>query len=79
MEKIIWTDLVRNKDVLHRVKSERDVLHTIKMRKADWVGHMLRRNCLLKHVTESKMEVTTEMTGTQGRRCKQRLDNLKEI
>jgi len=33
MEKIIWTDHVRNKEVLHRVKEERNILHTIKRRK----------------------------------------------
>jgi hypothetical protein len=44
MEKINWTDGVRNKEVLHRVKEERNVLHTIKRRKANWIGHILRRN-----------------------------------
>jgi hypothetical protein len=32
MEKISWTDRVRN-EVLHRVKKERNILHTIKRRK----------------------------------------------
>jgi uroporphyrinogen-III decarboxylase len=39
MEKISWTDRVKNKDVLHRVKEERNILHTIKRRKANWIGH----------------------------------------
>jgi hypothetical protein len=34
------------------VKEERNIVHTIKRRKANWIGHILRRNCLLKHVTE---------------------------
>jgi hypothetical protein len=46
---------VRN-EVLHRVKEERNILHTIKRRKANWIGHILRRNCLLKHVIEGKLE-----------------------
>jgi hypothetical protein len=51
MEKIIWTDRVRNEEVLHRVKEERNITHTIKRRKANWIGgHILRRNCLLKQV-----------------------------
>jgi hypothetical protein len=29
MEKIIWTDRVRNEDVLLRVKEETDILHTV--------------------------------------------------
>jgi hypothetical protein len=49
MEKISWTDRVRNKDVLHRVKEGRNVLHTTKRRKANWIGQFLRRNCLLEH------------------------------
>jgi hypothetical protein len=38
MQKISWTDHVRNEDVLRRVNEERDVLHTIKRRKANWIG-----------------------------------------
>jgi hypothetical protein len=30
MEKISWIDRVRNEEVLHRVKEERNILHTIK-------------------------------------------------
>jgi hypothetical protein len=52
MEKISWTDRVRNEEVLHRVKKERNIVHTVKRRKANWIGHILRRNCLLKHVIE---------------------------
>ena len=50
MEKISWTNRLRNGEVLHRVKEQRNILHTIKRRKANWIGHILRRNCLLKHV-----------------------------
>jgi hypothetical protein len=35
MEKISWIDSVRNKEVLHRVKKERNTLHAIKRRKAN--------------------------------------------
>jgi hypothetical protein len=45
-----------NEEVLHRVKEERNILHTIKRRKANWIGHILLRNCLLKHVIERKLE-----------------------
>jgi hypothetical protein len=30
MEKISWTDRVRNEEVLHRVKEDRNIIHTIK-------------------------------------------------
>jgi len=51
MEKISWTDRVR-KEVLHRVKEERNILYTVKRRKANWIGHILCRKCLLKHFVE---------------------------
>ena len=63
---ISWTDHVRNKDVLHRVKAERNFLHTIKRKKANWIGHVLCRNCLLKHLTEGKIEGMLEVRGRQG-------------
>jgi hypothetical protein len=75
IEKIIWTDRVRNEEVLQGVKEERNIVHTIKRRKANWIGHILRRNWLLKHVTEGKLE---GRTGRRGRRRKQLLDDLKE-
>jgi hypothetical protein len=47
---------VRSEEVLHRVKEDRNTLHTVKRRKANWIGHILRRNCLLKHVIEGKID-----------------------
>jgi hypothetical protein len=58
---------VRNEEVLHRVKEERNIVHTIKRGKANWIGHILCRNCLLKHVIEGKLEGRIEMTGRRGR------------
>ena len=43
MEKIIWTDSVRN-EVLHRVKEKRIVVLTTNRKKAEWFCHILRRN-----------------------------------
>jgi hypothetical protein len=47
-----WTDHVRNEEVLLRVNEQRNILHEIRKRKANWIGHILRRNCLLKQVIE---------------------------
>jgi hypothetical protein len=55
LEKISWADSVRNEEVLQRVKDERKTLQTIKRRKSNWIGHILRRNCLPKHVIEGKI------------------------
>jgi hypothetical protein len=54
LEKISWTDRAKNAEVLHGVKEERNILCTIKIRKANLTGRILRRNCLLKHVIEGK-------------------------
>jgi hypothetical protein len=56
MEKISWTYSVRNEKVLRRVKEYRNILHTIKRSKANWSGHILRRNCLLKHIIERRRD-----------------------
>jgi hypothetical protein len=55
MEKIIWTDHVRNK-VLLRVKKQRNIMHEISKRKANWIAHILCRNCLLEGVIEGKIK-----------------------
>jgi hypothetical protein len=54
---------VRNGEVLHRVKAERNILHTVTRRKDNWVDHILRRNCLRKLVIEGKIEGWIEATG----------------
>jgi hypothetical protein len=45
---------VRNEEVLQRDKELRNILYNVKRRKADWIGHILRGNRLLKHVIEGK-------------------------
>jgi hypothetical protein len=78
MEKISWTDHVRNEDVLLRVKEQRNILHEIHKQKAKCIGHILCRNCLLQRVTVGKIQGGIEVTGRQGRRCRKLLDYLKE-
>jgi len=77
IEKISWTDRVRNKEVLQRVKKKRNVLRTIGRRKAHYIGHILRRNCFIRHTTEGKMKGRPEVTGRRGKRRKQLLDDFK--
>jgi hypothetical protein len=69
---------VRNEEVLQRIKEGRNILHTINRRRADWIGDILRRNCVLKHVIEGKLEGRIKVIGRRGRRRKQLLDNPKE-
>ncbi|PNF17874.1 hypothetical protein B7P43_G02249 [Cryptotermes secundus] len=74
MEKISWTDYVRNEEVLIRVSEQRNIPHEMRKRKANWIGHVLRRTCLLKEVIEGKIEGRIEVT----RRRKKMLDNLED-
>jgi len=42
--------------ILQREKQKSKILHTRKRRRADWTGHILRGNCLLKDVPGGKLE-----------------------
>jgi len=61
-----------------RVNEQRYILHEIRKRKVNWIGHILRRNCLLKQVIEGKIKGEMEVTRRQGRRRKKLLDELKD-
>jgi hypothetical protein len=78
MEKISWTHHVRNEEVLLRVKEQRNILHEISTRKANWIGHILRRNCLLQQVIEGKIKEGIDVTGRRGRTRRKLLDDRKE-
>ena len=70
---ISWIDHVRNEEVLLRVNEQRNILHEIRKRKVNWIGHILRRNRLLKQVIVGKIKGEIG-----GRRRKKLLDDLKE-
>ena len=76
MEKISWTDRVRNEIVLLRANEQRNILHEIIKWKAKWIGHILRRNCFLKQVIEGKIKGQIAVTRRQRRRRKKLLDDL---
>jgi hypothetical protein len=68
---------VRN-EVLLRVSELSYILHEIRKRKANWIGHILHRNCLLKQVIEGKIKGEMEVTRRRGRRHRKLLDDLKD-
>ena len=78
MEKISWTDHVRSEKVLLRVKEQRNILHEISKRKANWIGKILHRNCLPQQVIEGKIKGGIEVTRRRGRRRRKLLYDLKE-
>ena len=67
---------MRNEEVLLRVNVQRNILHEIRKWKVNWIGHILRRNCLLKQVIEGKIKREVEVTGRRGRRRMKLLDDL---
>jgi len=62
----------------YRLKEERNTLKALNRRKYNRIGHILGRNCLLKHVIEGRIERRIEVTGRRGRRRKQLMDDFKE-
>jgi len=48
----------------------------MEVRKDNWIGHALRRNCLPKQVIKEQIEGRLEVTGRQGRRSKKLLDDV---
>ena len=64
--------------MLLQVNEQRNILHAVRRRKANWIGQILRRNCLLKQVIEGKIKGEMEVTRRQGRRSKKLLDDLKD-
>ena len=85
MEKISWTNYVRNEEVLLQVNEQRNTLHAIRKRKANWIGHILpsKANWIghiypLKQVIEGNIKGEMEVTRRQGRRLEKLLDDLKD-
>jgi len=64
-ERISWAEHVRSEEVLRRVKDETNILHKLDKRKANLTGHILHRNCLLKHVTDGNVKGRIKVTGTR--------------
>jgi hypothetical protein len=60
-----------------RVNEQRNILHEIRKWKANWIGQILPRNCLLIQVPEGKTKGEMEVTRRRGRRRKKLLDDLK--
>jgi hypothetical protein len=76
IEKISWTDHMRNEEVLLKVTEQRNILRVVNKRKANWIDHILSRNCLLQQVNVGEINGGIEMTGRRGRRHRKLLDDL---
>ena len=69
---------MRNEEVLLRVNEQRNILHEIRKRKANWIGHVLRRNCFLQQVIERKIKGQIEVRRRRRKRRKKLLDDIKD-
>jgi hypothetical protein len=69
---------IYNVEILLRVKGQKNILHEISKRKANWISHILCRHCFLRQVIERKIKGGIEVTGRRGRRSRKLLDDLKE-
>ena len=74
MENIKWTDKITNEEVLLRVGETHNLRETISMRKKRWMGHVLRREGLMKDVLEGRMEGKR----LRGRKRIMMMDDIKD-
>ena len=72
MERVEWTDKIKNAVVLERVGEGRMMLELIRKRKRNWLGHWLRRNYLLKDALEGMVNGNK----VRDRRRYQMIDNI---
>jgi hypothetical protein len=79
VEKISWAYRVGNVGGLQGVMEERTIVDTVNGRKANWIGYVLSRNCLLIHDTKGMRDGSIDVTGYLGRRRRQLLDVLKDV
>jgi hypothetical protein len=63
----------------YRAKEEMNIRQTIKRRKANWIGYILRRNCFLKHVIEEGIKERVDVMGRRGRRLRSYWITLRTI
>jgi hypothetical protein len=77
LDKIGWTDNVKNEKALHRVEEERNILQSLKRGKVNWIGYTLYGNYFVKHDIEGKVERRIEVLGKLGR-SKQLQNEFKE-
>ena len=65
--------------ILFKHRMSISYISIIHIRKENWIGHILRRNCHLQRVIEGKIQRGIEVTGRQGRRRRKLLADLKEM
>ena len=78
MERVKWTDKIKNSVVLERVGEGRIMLELIRKRKRNWLGHWLRRNCLLKDALEHGCAKVTRCVTARWRNFSHYCSSLRQ-
>ena len=68
IERIAWTDHITNGGVLEGVQESRQLINLIKERQAEWIGHVMRSDTLLKDILEGRTKGKSKVAG-QDRKC----------
>ena len=55
MEEIKWLEKVTNEEVRERIGEKRTLLNNILRRKANWIGHIVTRNFLIRDAIERQI------------------------
>ena len=76
MKKIKYSTKISNGEVIEHIEEKRTLLNILLPRKANWIGHILRRSCLLHEAIEGQM---TERKGVRRERRMLLLDDLRNI
>ena len=59
---------IGKKFIFNKVRNV-NIIHETSKGKANWIGHILRRNCLLKKVIEGKIKKEKDREDQLGRSC----------
>ena len=74
INKIKWSEKVTNEQVLDHIgEKRRTLINNILRRKANWIGHILRRNCLLHDAIEGQ---AMKVKGVGRRRRTQKQEKI---
>jgi hypothetical protein len=53
-------------------------IQKLNLKNSNWIGHILRADCLLKHIIARNIKGRREVMGSSGRICEEPLDGPKE-
>ena len=61
LEKIKWSEKISNEQVLESIGEKKTLRNNILRRKANWIGHILGRNCFFHDAIKGQMTEVKEL------------------